>query len=75
MQKHRKALQPSQVEYALAIASYRQGQERLKYLLKQMLRKYGKPRMSLEELRATLDAELGSVSLSEEVASMRAEGY
>ena len=39
------------------------------------LARYGEPTMSLEELRAALDAQLGDVSLAEEVIKNRKESF
>ncbi|MBI4334596.1 MAG: hypothetical protein HY673_25355 [Chloroflexi bacterium] len=62
-------------EHALAVAVYRNEQERLKYLLQKALGKYGKPKISLKQLRARLGAQMGDISLSQEIIKMREEGY
>lgn len=72
--KLRKVNQPTAVDYALALAAYHDEQERLKYLLQKMLGKYGKPKMSLRELREKLQSEMGDISLSREIIKMREEG-
>lgn len=67
--------QPSKVEYAIALAAYREEQEKMKDMVRQALGKYGRPKMTLKQLRAMLDTELGDVSLSQEIIRMREEGY
>ncbi len=64
----------SKVEYALALATYRSQQEGVKAIVQEALGKYGKPRMTVKELRAMLDAELGDTTLSREIIKMREEG-
>ncbi len=59
-------------ENALALAVYRDEQDRLKQLLCKELRKCGKP-MSLDEVRATLDQALGETTLRELVITARKE--
>jgi hypothetical protein len=65
----------SKAEFALALTLYREEQEKMKSMVRKALDKYGKPRLTLMELRATLDAQLGSISLSQEIIVMREEGY
>lgn len=73
--KARKTSRPTAAEYALALAAYRDGQERMKYLLQKTLGKYGRPKLSLKELRKQLQEELGDISLSQEIIKMRQEGF
>lgn len=65
----------SRAEYALAMALYSGEQEKMKSMIQEVLSKYGKPKMTLRELRAALDTQLGSISLSHEVVRMRDEGF
>ncbi len=67
--------QPSKVEYALALAAYKREQEGMKAMVQEVLGKYGKPKTTLKEFRASLDAELGDISLSRKVVRMREEGF
>ncbi|MBI2934871.1 MAG: hypothetical protein HYY29_04795 [Chloroflexi bacterium] len=71
----RKSSRASEAEHVLAIAAYRNEQDRLRYLLQKALRGYGKPRTSLEEARALVSAQMGDRSLSQEIVQMREEGY
>ena len=73
--KTKRSDQASQVEYALALAAYRDQQEMMRRLLGKAFHKYGKPQITLEELRDTLDDQLGEVSLSDVVIQMRHEGF
>ena len=71
--KVRKRYEPTLAEYALALTLYRDGQERIKWLLRKELRKHNKPSLSLEEVRAILDKKMGNSSLSQMVIEMRKE--
>lgn len=71
--KVRKRYDQTQAEYALALTVYRDEQERIKWLLRKELRKYNKPSMSLEKVRAILDKKMGDVLLSQMVIDMRKE--
>ena len=44
-------------------------------LVDKVLGRYGEPTISLEELRATLDRQLGKTTLSELVLKEREEGW
>ena len=66
---------PSIADYALAIALHREEQKQMDSMVEKVLGRYGKPTMSLKKLRAILDDELGSKSLSHEIIKMRDEGY
>jgi hypothetical protein len=67
--------EPSKVEYALALVVYRKEQEAMKHMVQEMLGKYDKPKMTVKELRALLDSQLGDISPSQEITKMREEGY
>ena len=73
--KTRKAYRPCEAEHALALAAYRNEQDRLRYLLQEALRGYGKPKTTVEEARALVSAQMGDRSLSQEIVKMREEGY
>ncbi len=70
-----KTCKSNQGEQSLAATAHEREQKRLRQLLQEALREYGKPKMSLEELQALLGTQMGDRSLSEEVIKMRQEGY
>jgi hypothetical protein len=67
--------EPSKIDYALALAAYKKEQEVMKSMVREVLGKYGKPKMTVEELRRYLDSQLGETSLSQEIIKMRKEGF
>ena len=75
MQRHRDYREPSKIDYALAMAAYRGEQDKTQAMAEEVLGKYGKPKLTLKELRAMLDHQLGDVSLSQEIIKMREAGY
>lgn len=48
---------------------------RMRRLVDKALGRYGEPTLSLEQLRATLDRQLGKISLSQLVLQEREEGW
>ncbi len=73
--KGRKPRPINPADYVLALMAYKEQQERMRGVLSRMNRGRNKPKMSLEELRDTLSAELGDRSLSGELIKMRRAGY
>ncbi|MBI4331786.1 MAG: hypothetical protein HY673_10945 [Chloroflexi bacterium] len=73
--KTKKGRQPGQAEYALALAAYRDEQERIKLLLRRELDKYGRPAMSLAQVRSIRDRKLAGALLSQLIVEMRKEGH
>ncbi len=60
--------------YELDSKSYMDSAARMGRLLDKVFGRYGEPKMSLEELRATLNRQLGKTSLTELVLKEREEG-
>ncbi|MBI4332715.1 MAG: hypothetical protein HY673_15705 [Chloroflexi bacterium] len=73
--KSRKNSKCAEAEQALALAAYRNEPEKLRYPLQKALGKYGKPKVTIQDLRAQLSDRMGDVSLSRVIIEMREKGY